>query len=500
MAGAVVVGVAVPGVVVPEFGAELNGRTDPVGPGEGFFGVAGLVGGALGLFVVEEVGAEREEVVGVALVLEEVDGGVLGGGAAGEAGVAGGGVGALEGGDGSGGGGDVALVHEVGFRCHVDGFRELVVPGGVVLLEVVVGVFGGVDAVGADVDVVIDGLGGVVEAGGSGGFGSFLPGGDVVAGGDASLDEPLVAELDGGEDADVGEGVDGVEEGVGEGVVVGGELGFDAGDGDVSADADVHALSDFGEVEIEVFEGWVEAVGVVVVEELGGEDAFGGGEVVVGAEEGGEVEAVVEVGLLDGVGEALGVDDELVEFEAVGDGVVGGGEVGGAGGAEVEGGFEPAVELEAGFGSVDGGHEGVGLGIGLAEGGSAAVAPVGGGERGGVEGRGKASAGWAFGGGGGSVGPVLAVELGEAVGEVWGFGGLGEGGRQEGGQEKDCEGAVHEGISCARLLDACERRVSFDCLRGGTCNSVKMQSYVLWTPVHEQHFSQFADKEPLQDP
>ena len=43
--------------------------------------------------------------------------------------------------------------------------------------------------------------------------------------------------------AGVGERVDGVEQGVAEDVVVRRELGLDAGDGDVAADADVHALA-----------------------------------------------------------------------------------------------------------------------------------------------------------------------------------------------------------------------------------------------------------------
>ena len=120
------------------------------------------------------------------------------------------------------------------------------VPGGVVLLEVVEGVVAVVDAVGAEIDVVVDGVGGVADAGGGGGFGVGGPEGDVVAAGDAELDEPVVVELDGGEDAGVGEGVDDVEQGVAEEVVVGRELGFDAGDGDETADAEVHALGDVG--------------------------------------------------------------------------------------------------------------------------------------------------------------------------------------------------------------------------------------------------------------
>ena len=62
--------------------------------------------------------------------------------------------------DGRGGdgvyGGHVNLVHDVGLGGDMDGLREAVIPGGIVLLEVVVGVFSLVDAVGASVEVVVD--------------------------------------------------------------------------------------------------------------------------------------------------------------------------------------------------------------------------------------------------------------------------------------------------------------------------------------------------------
>ena len=100
-----------------------------------------------------------------------------------------------------------------------------------------------------------------------------------------------------------------------------------------------------GEVDVEVFEGGVEAVLAIVDEELVAEVALVGGVAVVGAVEGGEVEAPVDVVALDGVGEALDVEDGLVEFEAVGVEVVAFGRVAAAGGAAVYGGVEPAVDL-----------------------------------------------------------------------------------------------------------------------------------------------------------
>jgi len=46
--------------------------------------------------------------------------------------------------------------------------RELVIPGGVVLLQIVVGVLAVVDSVGAEVEIVVDGLRCVTDAGGAG--------------------------------------------------------------------------------------------------------------------------------------------------------------------------------------------------------------------------------------------------------------------------------------------------------------------------------------------
>ena len=119
------------------------------------------------------------------------------------------------------------------------------------------------------------------------------------------------------------------------------------------------------------------------------------------------------MGGLDGVGETFGEEDGLIEFEAVGVDVVAGGCVAVGGGAAVDGGCNPAIYFAAAGGSVDGGHEGVGGGVGLADDRGAAVAPVGFGKGGGVE-RGRlAATGWGGGCGCGAE-PVLMVGLGEA--------------------------------------------------------------------------------------
>jgi len=55
-----------------------------------------------------------------------------------------------------------------------------VIPGGVVLLQMFVGVLPFVDSVGAEVEIVVDGLRCVTDAGGAGRLGSGSTG-DVVA-------------------------------------------------------------------------------------------------------------------------------------------------------------------------------------------------------------------------------------------------------------------------------------------------------------------------------
>ena len=52
--------------------------------------------------------------------------------------------------------------------------------------------------------------------------------------------------LGGDVDAVLGVAIVGVEDGVRIGVVVGGKLGFDVGEGDVAVDADVGAFADLG--------------------------------------------------------------------------------------------------------------------------------------------------------------------------------------------------------------------------------------------------------------
>src|SRR5258708_16114673 len=139
---AVVVSVAVPGAVEAHFGTDLDGAADPVAPHEGVLRVAVDETGALAFFVVEKVAAEAEEVVGRELLLEVVDDGVLGRGAALPAGQAVGAVGVGLRLDGAADGGGFGLIHVPGLGGDVDGLRKFVIPGDVLLLQGVVGGFG----------------------------------------------------------------------------------------------------------------------------------------------------------------------------------------------------------------------------------------------------------------------------------------------------------------------------------------------------------------------
>ena len=165
-------------------------------------------------------------------------------------------------------------------------------------------------------------------------------------------------------------------------------------------------------IDVDVFERGIESVLAVIAEQLRVPVSLACGVAIVGAVEGGEVVSPVDVILLHGIRETLGVEDELIKFEAVGVDVVGLGRVAVGGGAEVERGIEPSINFGAAFGAVDGGHERVAVGVGLSDDGRAAVGPVGVRERWRVEWGWKAAAsGRGRGGGVGGGRPVLVVEI-----------------------------------------------------------------------------------------
>jgi len=95
-------------------------------------------------------------------------------------------------------------------------FENLPVPRRVILLQIVVGVPGAVDSVGAGVEIVVHRLGRIAQAERTGSLGIGSPQSSVVTIGNAKLHQPLVVELDCRDQSRVGERVDRIEQRVAE--------------------------------------------------------------------------------------------------------------------------------------------------------------------------------------------------------------------------------------------------------------------------------------------
>ena len=251
----------------------------------------------------------------------------------------------------------VGLPEVVDLRVHVPARVELVVPGEHRVLDVVPAPAAVVQAVHARVERVAPRVRGPHHAGGRRQLALALdPGTDVVAGVQRGLHLPVTVELDRGDDAVLRVGVDRVQQRVGIADVVRRELRLDVRNRDVAADADVHALGDLREPEVEVVHDRVEAVGAAAVEVLVAEHAVGERVLVVGAVQQRQAATPVEVVALHDVGRALEVERELVELHGVRLERIGGGRVAAAAGrvvvpgvrrAEVAARLEPAVDGQA---------------------------------------------------------------------------------------------------------------------------------------------------------
>ena len=256
------------------------------------------------------------------------------------------------------------------------GLREPVIPGRVILLQIVVGVLAVVDAVGAGVEIVIHRLSGVAHAECAGGFRIGRPRGNIVADGNAELHQPLVVQLDRRYQTSVSKRVDRVKQRVAEDVVVGRQLGFDARHGDEAAQPQIHALRNLRNVNVDVFERRIEAVFAMVVQQLAAQVSLSGRVVIVSAVESGEVVTPVDMIALHRIGQALSVEDELIHLKTIGVEIVRLGRVAICGGAEVQRRLEPSIELGAGEGLVDGSHQRIAVRVGLANHGRTAVGPI----------------------------------------------------------------------------------------------------------------------------
>src|SRR5262249_35547895 len=108
-------------------------------------------------------------------------------------------------------------------------------------------------------------------------------------------------------------GVEGKEERVGAEVVVGRELGLDVRRRDPPTDPKLCALEDPRKVDVEVLLGRIEAIELVVLQELIAEPTASRRVAIVAAIEERRTEAPVDVICLNRVGRALDPEDELVQ-------------------------------------------------------------------------------------------------------------------------------------------------------------------------------------------
>jgi len=147
------------------------------------------------------------------------------------------------------------------------GLAELVVPGGVVGLHVVVCVVAVVEGVIAHVNIVQTFAPGVAGAGVEGGPGVGLdPWRHVASGREADLHHPVIAQLRGHIDPGLRVAIEGVSERVAISIIIGGELRLDIRQRDVAADANVHALRHLRHIQIDISHRQVEAVLLVLAQ------------------------------------------------------------------------------------------------------------------------------------------------------------------------------------------------------------------------------------------
>jgi len=165
---------------------------------------------------------------------------------------------------------------------------------------------------------------------------------------DACLQDPVLVERQVRNDPGVGVVVEGVGHRVRVHVVVGRELRLDVRDRDVAAEPDHQPVQHLRNEDLAVGHRNVEAVVVVLVQQLAGEQSIRRGVAIVLTVDRRDAEAPVDVVFLNRIRQPLDVDDRLVELHRVGvvairrrrvatlDGVV----------REVAAGVDPAVDLD----------------------------------------------------------------------------------------------------------------------------------------------------------
>ena len=298
----VVVSFQIPGTLETQFRTYLDGCADPMTPRDRVLRISGGVAGALAFLVIEKVTAERQEVMQCQFLLQEIDYGIFRRGATLFSRSAVRGIRACFRPNCASHRGHVALIHVPGFGRHVQGLRKLVIPGGVILLKIVVRVLAVIDAVGTDVKIVIHRHGRIAEAARTGSLRIGRPRGNVVAGRNSKLHEPPISKFKRRHQTCVGKWVDRVKQRVAEDVVVRRQLCLDPRHGDEAAYSQIHTLNNLRDVDIDVFEGGIKTVLAMIVQQLAAQVSLRNCEAIVRAVEGGKVVAPVDMIALNGIG------------------------------------------------------------------------------------------------------------------------------------------------------------------------------------------------------
>src|SRR5580698_4407985 len=122
----------------------------------------------------------------------------------------------------------------------------------------------------------------------------------------------------------------------------------------------------------------------------------------------------VDVILLHGIRQALGVKNELIQLETIGEDIIGFRRIAVFGCTEVERGSEPSVDLRAAFGAINSGHQRITIAIRLSDYRRTAVRPIGIRKWRRIQRRRKSAARWSNGGsrrGSDRWRPILTIEF-----------------------------------------------------------------------------------------
>ena len=281
--------------------------------------------GALAFLVVEEIGTKSDHEFRIDLAIQIVDDRVFRSGAAQHTGFAERAIGSQFRGNRiryvPGHVRHVAFVHVPSLGSHVPFAVEFVIPGEIVVLQIVIGIFAVIDAVRTAVKIVFVARRGIIQAENTRRLGVAGPQRHVVATRHSELYDPLRVQFQRGVDARVGERIDGVEQRVGHVVIVRRQLCFDSWNREEAANSNVEAIFN-RKVEVEILQNRIEAVLFVGLQELLAEVALRGRESIVDTIETRHMVSPVEMAGLHCVGEAFDVYDRLIEFDLVGKNVV----------------------------------------------------------------------------------------------------------------------------------------------------------------------------------